>query len=414
MNVNPIRNCPHIQAINFCPINEFSKLPINRLKCENCDENNELWICITCGKSFCSRYINNHFYNHYITNNKENHNICISFLDFSIWCYKCKTEGFSDIGSYIYDEIFEKYIDILSQYKFSSNFHEKRNDVFNYFGFNKTQITNIKYHNFIELLKNDKFSKITFLVGAGISTSSGIPDFRSANGVFQEIIKKYDLKKPEEFFSKKNFIEKPELLYEYLKKFKSKEYNPSITHYFMKYLIDKKKCELIFTQNFDGLETKANIDKNNIIFAHGSLTEGHCILCNENIDINSINKGINEGKVVYCLKCGGPCKPKIVLYGEDLDETFYEKSNYIKECDLGIIIGTKLIVDPFSKLTNKFDKKNCWIVIINKSYVGDFDCYNIYNKEIFLPGYCDDIIKQILIDCNWFDDFKKKFLKSEN
>ena len=145
MNVNPIRNCPHIQDINFCPINEFSKLPINRLKCENCDENYELWICITCGKSFFSRYINNHFYNHYITNNKENHNICISFLDFSIWCYKCKTEGFSDIGSYIYEEIFEKYIDILSQYKFSSNFHEKRNDVFNYLDLIKLklQILNI-------------------------------------------------------------------------------------------------------------------------------------------------------------------------------------------------------------------------------------------------------------------------------
>ena len=182
----------------------------------------------------------------------------------------------------------------------------------------------------------------------------------------------------------------------------------------MKYLIDKKKCQLIFTQNFDGLERKANIAQDNIIFAHGSLTEGHCIQCNENIDIDLINKGIDEGKVVNCFKCGGPCKPKIVLYGEDLDESFYEKSNYIKECDLGIIIGTKLIVDPFSKLTNKFDKKNCWIVIINKSYVGDFDYYNIYNKEMFLPGYCDDIIKQILIDCNWFDDFKNKFLKSEN
>ena len=354
-------------------------------------------------------YKNNHFYSHYINNNKENHNICISTLDLSVWCYKCPTKGFSDIGSYISDNIFSKYIEILSNFKFSSNFQPQIYDIFNSLDFNKAQITNIKYHNFIELLKNNKFSKITFLVGAGISTSSGIPDFRSANGVFQEIIKKYNLKKPEEFFSKKNFLEKPELLYEYLKKFKSKEYSPNITHYFMKYLIDNKKCELIFTQNFDGLEIKANINKNNIIFAHGSLNEGHCISCNEEIDINLINKGIDEGKVLKCSKCGGPCKPKIVLYNEDLPEIFYEKSNYIKECDLGIIIGTKLVVDPFSKLTNKFNRKNSWVVIINKSYVGDFDCYNIYKKELFLQGLCDDIIKNILIDCGWYDDFKSKY-----
>ena len=97
-------------------------------------------------------------------------------------------------------------------------------------------------------------------MGAGISTSSGIPDFRGANGVFHEIMQKYNLQKAEEFFSKKNFLEKPELLYDYLKQFKSKNYLPNITHFFMKYFIDKKKCELIFTQNFDGLELKAGID----------------------------------------------------------------------------------------------------------------------------------------------------------
>lgn len=409
MNIDPIKNCPHINISDLFPINEFVKLPFHRLKCENCDENNELWICLTCGKSFCGRYKNNHFYSHYNININKNHNICIGFLDLSVWCYKCETKGYSDIGSYISDNICSKYVEILSQFKFSSNFQPKAYDIFNSFDFNRNQVTNFKYHNFIELLKNNKFSKITFLVGAGISTSSGIPDFRSANGVFQEIIKKYNLEKPEEFFSKKNFIDKPELLYEYLKKFKSKEYKPNITHFFMKYLIDKGKCQLIFTQNFDGLETKANIDKENIIFAHGTLTEGHCIVCNEIIDINLINKGIDEGKIVKCFKCGGPCKPKIVLYSEDLPEIFYEKSNYIKECDLGIIIGTKLLVEPFSKLTNKFNRKNTWVVIINKSYVGDFDCYNIYNKELFLQGYCDDTIKQILIDCGWFEEFKNRF-----
>ena len=159
MKVDPIKNCPHINISNLIPITEFSKLPFHRLKCENCDEKNELWICITCGKSFCGRYKNNHFYDHYITKNNQNHNICISFLDLSIWCYKCETKGFSDKGSYISNEICAKYVDILCQFKFSANFQPKIYDIFYSFDFNKQQITNIKYYNFIELLKNEQFSR---------------------------------------------------------------------------------------------------------------------------------------------------------------------------------------------------------------------------------------------------------------
>ena len=408
MLVIPNKNCSHINTQNLFPLSEFSYIPFHLLKCENCEENCELWICITCGKSFCGRYKNNHCYLHYISNNQKDHNICISFLDFSIWCYQCENNFFSDKGNYITNTLCQKYIDILAQFKFSINYNPSIYDIFNSMDLSKNHIKDIKYHNFIELLKNNKLNKITFLVGAGISTSSGIPDFRGSNGVFIDIIKKYNLQRAEEFFSKKNFLEKPELLYDYLKQFKSKEYFPNITHYFMKYLIDKKKCELIFTQNFDGLEIKAGIDPNNILFAHGTLTEGHCISCGDNVDINLINKGINDNKIIKCEKCGGPCKPKIVLYNEDLPEIFYEKADYAKECDVGIIIGTELVVDPFSRLTNKFNK-NAWIVIINKTFVGDFDCYNIFNKQLFLEGYCDDIIKQILLDCGWLDDFQNKY-----
>ena len=409
MLVNPKKDCPHIITNNLYPLSEFFNLPFHRLICQKCSEKYELWICITCAKSFCGRYKNNHFYIHYLENNRKEHNICISILDLSVWCYECENNFFDEKGDYITNDICQKYVDILSQFKFSINYCPNIYDIFNSINLSKEQIKDIKYHNFIELLKHDKLTKITFLVGAGISTSSGIPDFRGANGVFHEIMQKYNLQKAEEFFSKKNFLEKPELLYDYLKQFKSKNYYPNITHYFMKYLIDKKKCELIFTQNFDGLEIKANINKDNIIFAHGSLSEGHCISCNNDIDINIINKGIEERKVIRCEKCGGPCKPKIILYNEDLPDIFYEKAKYAKECDVGIIIGTELVVDPFSRLTNKFNK-NAWIVIINKTFVGDFDVYNIFNKQLFLEGYCDNIIKQILIDCGWYDDFNNKYL----
>ena len=91
--------------------------------------------------------------------------------------------------------------------------------------------------NFIELLKNHRFSNGVLMVGAGISTSAGIPDFSSENGIFKEIKERYKVKFPEEFFSKKKFIEKPNLLYDIIKHLDLKKYNPTITHYYIHFFI---------------------------------------------------------------------------------------------------------------------------------------------------------------------------------
>ena len=195
MLVKPSKNCPHISYNNLFPLSQFSEIYFHILKCENCSEDFELWICLTCAKSFCGRYKNNHAYLHYQSNNKITHNIFLSFLDLSIWCYQCDNNFFSDKGNYIIDSTCEKYADILAQFKFSINYYPSVYDIFNSLDLTKEQIKDIKYHNFIELLKNNKINKITFLVGAGISTSSGIPDFRGTNGVFMDIIKKYNLKR---------------------------------------------------------------------------------------------------------------------------------------------------------------------------------------------------------------------------
>ena len=172
------------------------------------------------------------------------------------------------------------------------------------------------------------------MVGAGISTSAGIPDFRSKSGIFNQIINKYKLKRPEEFFSKKLFIEKPLLFYEFLKNINFNKYSPTITHYFMKYLLDKNMINTIFTQNIDNLELKAGIPNENLIFAHGINFKGHCVVCDNDIDINLINNGIQTNTVVFCPQCNGPCKPRIVLYGEDLSKDFYAKKEELKNYEL--------------------------------------------------------------------------------
>ena len=155
MLVNPNKNCPHISYNNLFPLSKFSNIYFHLLKCENCSENFELWICLTCAKSFCGRYKNNHTYLHYESNNKNSHNIFLSFIDLSIWCYQCENNFFGDKGNYIMDLTCQKYADILAQFKFSINYNPNIFDIFNSLNLNKEQIRDIKYHNFIELLKNN-------------------------------------------------------------------------------------------------------------------------------------------------------------------------------------------------------------------------------------------------------------------
>ena len=333
MFVSPRKDCSHIKADELYPLEKFKYLPFSKLKCAECSEITELWICLHCSKSFCGRYINNHFKGHFEKN--ESHCICLSILDLSVWCYKCITDGFSDPGSYIESPISDSYIGIFSEFKFGENFRPTEEAISNSLQFTHAKSKDMKYNNFIELLKNLHFKNVVFLTGAGISTSAGIPDFRSNTGVFQSITEKYNLKSPEMFFSKDLFIKQPELFYDFLRKLDTEKYNPTITHYFMRYLIQEKGIgKMIFTQNIDSLELKAGIDKSKIVFAHGNSSEAHCAKCNEEIDIEEVRECIKNFEVKKCPKCSGPCKPKIVLYGENLPNNFYENTPILCDADL--------------------------------------------------------------------------------
>jgi NAD-dependent SIR2 family protein deacetylase len=92
------------------------------------------------------------------------------------------------------------------------------------------KVTDIKYNNFLELLKNGKLKNISFMTGAGISTSAGIPDFRSPGGLFTQMQEKYKLSSPEEFFHIQTFRDKPEYFYEFAREFNVEQYNPTPSH----------------------------------------------------------------------------------------------------------------------------------------------------------------------------------------
>ncbi len=263
------------------------------------------------------------------------------------------------------------------------------------------------------MLKTGKFKKISFLTGAGISTTAGIPDFRSSeNGLFKTMQEKYNLETPEQFFDIEFFKHKPELFYEFAKEFDVGKYKPTYTHWFMSFLNHKDLLHLIFTQNIDSLELNAKIPKEKIVFAHGNLSESHCSICNKEVDHKLLTQHIQEEKILYCNSenCKGPVKPKVIFYGEKLDSKFFDSINALQYSDLAIIMGTSLKVMPFNMLPYQLGK-SAWRVVVNREKVGHFNYDDVSSTDIFIEGTTDDQILKILEDCGWKEEFTQ-FIKN--
>lgn len=211
-----------------------------------------------------------------------------------------------------------------------------------------------KIQEFKELV--DKSNNIVFFGGAGVSTESGIPDFRSKDGLYNQ---KYKYP-PEEILSHEFFIENTEEFYKFYKdKMDSLKYEPNITHKKLAYLEQEGKLKAVITQNIDGLHQKAG--SKNVLELHGSVLRNYCIKCNKFYDAEYV---FNSEGIPKCT-CGGIIKPDVVLYGESLDEEVLEKSVYaIAKADLMIVGGTSLMVSPANGLIRYFRGNN--LVLINK------------------------------------------------
>lgn len=224
-----------------------------------------------------------------------------------------------------------------------------------------------------EIIDNSK--KIVFFTGAGISTNSGIPDFRSANGLYNEKTKQNI--SPEEIISHSFFMTHPSDFYEfYFSKMVYKNAKPNLAHYFIASL-DSSKDVSVITQNIDNLHTLAGSKK--VIELHGSVKRNYCMKCHKYYDLDSLS----TTSIPYC-NCGGIIKPDVVLYEESLDETaINEAIKDLSKADTLIIIGTSLAVYPAASFIRFFRGTN--LVLINKSKTS---VDNIANFVIY-----DDVCK---------------------
>ena len=205
----------------------------------------------------------------------------------------------------------------------------------------------------------DASDNIVFFGGAGVSTESGIPDFRSENGIFNSI-EEYGLR-PEEIISHSFYLKNTAKFYDYYRKnliFKDAE--PNAAHLKLSELEKAGKLKAVITQNIDGLHQKAG--SRNVLELHGNIYRNYCMKCGKKYSLEYILE--NEG-IPKC-ECGGQIKPDVVLYEESLDNTILILSHqYISQAETLIIGGTSLVVHPAASLINYFRGDN--LVLINKS-----------------------------------------------
>ena len=207
-----------------------------------------------------------------------------------------------------------------------------------------------------EIINNSK--RIVIFSGAGLSTNSGIPDFRSADGIYNQKLK-YKVR-PEEIISHSFFMSYPDDFYDfYYDKLIYPNALPNSAHYYFAKLEKMGKVSAVVTQNIDNLHQEAG--SKNVIELHGSVMRNYCMKCHKFYSMEDIYK-----KGVPHCSCGGLIKPDVVLYEEGLNEDdIYRAVDYISKADTLIIVGTSLTVYPAAGFIRYFKGDN--LILLNKT-----------------------------------------------
>ena len=216
------------------------------------------------------------------------------------------------------------------------------------------------YQSAIDELRGiaEKYDNIVFFGGAGVSTESGIPDFRSVDGLYHQ---QYDYP-PETILSHTFYRRKPEEFYRfYRNKMLFLDAKPNAAHLKLAQLEAEGKLRAVITQNIDGLHQAAG--SKTVLELHGSVLRNYCESCGQFHDVQYI---IDSQGVPKCEKCGGPVKPDVVLYEEGLNQkTLNDAVRFIRSAQVLIIGGTSLAVYPAAGLIDYFQGEK--LVVINKA-----------------------------------------------
>ncbi len=253
-------------------------------------------------------------------------------------------------------------------------------------------------------INNGAISNIIVLCGSGISVSAGAPDFRTPGSGLYDNLHKYNVPTPESIFTLSYFRDHPQAFYTLAKEMFPGRYRPSETHHFIKFLADKKILLRCYTQNIDGLEELAGVPSNLMVHAHGDFKSAQCIDCHKEQDAELMKAACLSSTVMYCGSCRGLVKPDIVFFGESLSmDFFYCVQKDFPRCDLLIVLGTSLSVQPFASLIKQvypqvprllINQELCGMEIDGRDEGGFLFGRERNERDIFMQTNCDDGVRE--------------------
>jgi NAD-dependent deacetylase len=238
----------------------------------------------------------------------------------------------------------------------------------------------------LELVKNS--NKAVVFTGAGISTESGIPDFRSSSGLY--LSGEFEGYTPENILSRRFFTQKPDIFFSFYKKriMSMLDKKPNRTHYALQKLEEMGKVKCVINQNIDNLLQSAGVK--NIIDLHGNITSFRCVSCNKSYTQDEFMAFTTN--IPKC-ECGGTVRPNTVLFDEWLNDEAFDSAFYIAHsADLMIAIGSSLVVRPACTLVRETEK-DCKFVIINNMET-DYDKY----ADLLVREPCGEVLEKLVND----------------
>lgn len=260
-----------------------------------------------------------------------------------------------------------------------------------------------------EYINDGRPKRIVVMTGAGISTSAGIPDFRSPDTGLYANLARLDLPYAEAVFDISYFRQNPDPFYVLAKELYPGKFYPTIAHAFIALLDEKYMLQMLFTQNIDCLERRAGVPGEKIVEAHGSFATQRCIECKTEYPDDLMKKAVESGNVPHCIvpQCNGLVKPDIVFFGEQLPEAFHKNRHVPAMADLLIVMGTSLMVQPFASLPG-FAREGVPRVLINKEAVGDLGCRL---DDVLVLGDCDTGVRKLADALGWRDELEQLWLE---
>ncbi|XP_058606776.1 NAD-dependent protein deacetylase sirtuin-3 isoform X1 [Onychostoma macrolepis] len=263
------------------------------------------------------------------------------------------------------------------------------------------------------LVKLGRVRNIVVVAGAGISTASGIPDFRTPGTGLYANLAKYDIPYPEAIFNIDYFSDNPHPFFSLAKELYPGHHRPNYVHYFIRMLHQKGLLLRMYTQNIDGLEKLCGIPDDKLVEAHGSFATAACHLCYTPYPAEEAKQAIMNGNVPICTFCAGAVKPNVVFFGEDLPEKYFQHAEDFPKADLLMIMGTSLKIEPFASLVNTV-KSTVPRLLLNRNPVGPFERRPLRRADYMELGDLSDSVRKLAEILGWHTEIQDLMNSHEN